>query len=151
MKNILILLLLIFSVSLFSSTLKINSIIGQSVAGVAENRNRVLKSGRFYLQGNKEVASDVVENLPLSCSLEQNYPNPFNPTTTIKFSLSVEQNVKITVYNITGKVVTELVNGNVEAGNYSVSFDGSKFVSGQYFYKIRAGKFSQIRKMLLIK
>jgi len=151
MKNIITLLLLILSISLFSNSLKISSIIGQSIVGVAENRSIVLKSGSFYLRGNEEVTSDIVENLPLSYSLEQNYPNPFNPSTMIKFTLPVEQNVKITVYNVLGKEVAELVNGKIEAGNHSVNFDGSKFVSGQYFYKINAGEFTQIRKMLLIK
>jgi hypothetical protein len=151
MKNITILLLLILSVSLFSGTLKINSIIGQSVVGVAKNRSSVLKSGSFYLQGNKETTSDVAEFLPLSYSLEQNYPNPFNPSTMIKFSLPEEQNVKITVYNVLGKEVATIASGKFKDGNHSVIFDGSKFVSGQYFYTISAGKFTQIRKMLLIK
>ena len=151
MKIIPILLLLILSVSLFSDALKINSIIGQGVVGVAENKSSVLKSGSFYLRDNGKATSDVVENLPLNYSLAQNYPNPFNPSTTIKFSLPTEQKVKIVVYNILGREVTEIVNSNFEAGNHGVNFDGSKLVSGQYFYKINAGKFSQIRKMLLLK
>ena len=151
MKNITILLLLILVVSLFSDTFKVSSIVGQSVVGVSKNRSSILKSGSVYSWNNEKATSDGVGNLPLSYSLEQNYPNPFNPSTTIRFSLPLEQNVKIVVYNILGKEIAEVVNNKFKTGNHSINFDGNNLTSGQYFYKISAGRFTEIRKMLLIK
>lgn len=150
MKNIFLLLLLL-TFALFSDSWKINAIVGQSAVGVTEYKSNVLKSGSFFLQENKEKPTDITKNLPICYSLEQNYPNPFNPVTTIRFSLPTEQYVKITVYNILGKEVAKIVSGKLEAGSHNVKFDGYGLTSGQYFYKLQAGNFSQIRKMILIK
>ncbi|PIE77562.1 MAG: hypothetical protein CSA15_12365 [Candidatus Delongbacteria bacterium] len=144
-------LLLALTFSILPSNLRISSIVGENIVGVSENRNFTLKSGSLFQQIFKELESEEIQTLPFSYSLEQNYPNPFNPTTTIRFSLPVEQNVKITVYNILGKEVAELVNRKFRAGINSINFDGSEFASGQYLYKINAGTFTKIRKMLLIK
>jgi hypothetical protein len=84
-------------------------------------------------------------------SLMQNYPNPFNPTTTIKFSIMKPEFVKLAVYDITGKEVSVLVSTQMTAGNYTVDFDASKLSSGIYFYKIFAGDFTGVKKMMLIK
>jgi len=91
------------------------------------------------------------ENLPSKYSLSQNYPNPFNPKTNIKFSLPETSQVKIIVYNIIGKQVAELVNGNMEAGSYNIDFDGNRLSSGMYFYKIEAKNYTEIKKMMLLK
>ena len=95
------------------------------------------------------VEADV--NSPSVFSLNQNYPNPFNPSTIISFSLPVASNVKLTVYNAIGQPVRVLENGFKNAGSYNLSFNASELSSGTYFYKIEAGQFSQIRKMMLIK
>jgi hypothetical protein len=84
-------------------------------------------------------------------ALNQNYPNPFNPTTTIKFSIMKPEFVKLTIYDVTGKEVSSLVNTQMAAGNYTVDFDASKLSSGIYFYKIFAGDFTSVKKMMLIK
>ncbi len=81
----------------------------------------------------------------------QNYPNPFNPSTTISFAIPQRSNVNVKVYNITGKEVASLVNEVKEPGQYSVNFNAEKLSSGVYFYKITAGKYSSVRKMILIK
>src|ERR1035437_7813093 len=86
-----------------------------------------------------------------SFNLHQNYPNPFNPVTTINYSLAKEDNVKLTVYNAIGSKVATIVDEYKPAGNYSVNFNGSNLASGIYLYKIEAGQFSQVKKMMLLK
>ena len=98
--------------------------------------------------------SNVIEvkiTSPLSFSLSQNYPNPFNPTTKINYTVPFDLKVTISVYSITGKLVTELVNNNLAAGSYSAEFNGSSLASGMYIYKMTAGSFTQTYKMMLMK
>ncbi len=83
--------------------------------------------------------------------LSQNYPNPFNPTTTINYSLAIPGNVSITVFNILGQQVVELVNQQQVAGTHKVNFDASLFSTGIYFYEINSGSFREVKKMMLIK
>ena len=93
----------------------------------------------------------VSGNIPDKYSLSQNYPNPFNPVTKINFSIPKNDFVQIVVYDVTGKEVAELLNNNLNAGEYSVSFDASKLTTGVYFYKLSSGSFTDVKKMLLIK
>jgi hypothetical protein len=100
--------------------------------------------------------AEVEMSLPIMFSLEQNYPNPFNPSTSIQFSLPVDAQVKINVYNLVGENVAEIVSGNFAAGTHKVNFDAASMTSGIYFYQIDAtgndGKtFSSVRKMTLLK
>ena len=95
-----------------------------------------------------ETDSDLV---PEVYELNQNYPNPFNPTTTIKFSIPQAGNVNLTVYDAVGKEVAMLVNENVDAGEYNVQWNAAGFSSGVYFYRLEAGNFVQVNKMLLLK
>ncbi|MDZ4711066.1 MAG: T9SS type A sorting domain-containing protein [bacterium] len=90
-------------------------------------------------------------SLPTEYSLYQNYPNPFNPETNIKFDLPEDNFVTIKVYDILGKEIFTLLNDFRNAGRYSINFNGSNFPSGIYYYKIKAGEFESIRKMILIK
>lgn len=92
-------------------------------------------------------AIDVPENY----ALYDNYPNPFNPETCISFSLPVSGDVSITVFDLNGKRVMELVKGFHQAGTYSINFDASKFSSGVYIYKMTAGDYQESNKMLLLK
>ncbi len=89
--------------------------------------------------------------IPSEYSLQQNYPNPFNPATTIKFSIPSASNVKLVVYDAAGQVVNVLVNAELAAGNYNYSFNAYNLASGVYFYKLEAGEFSSVKKMLLVK
>lgn len=96
----------------------------------------------------------VIQNrneLPEAFSLSQNYPNPFNPVTNIKFDIPNASNVKLTVFDITGREIVQLVNNQLEAGTYSINFDASQLASGTYFYRIEAGDFTEVKKMLLVK
>ena len=92
----------------------------------------------------------TTQNNPLTYKLYTNYPNPFNPVTQIKYDLKNNTNVKIGIYNITGQLVKELVNGYKEAGTYSTMFDATNFASGIYFYKMEAGDFVESKKMVVI-
>ena len=84
-------------------------------------------------------------------SLEQNYPNPFNPNTIIRYELKTESYVKLDIYDVTGKFVSGLVNKKQRAGRYEINFSGEDMPSGVYIYRLSAGKFTQYRKMILLK
>ncbi len=81
----------------------------------------------------------------------QNYPNPFNPQTTISYTLPARANIKLVVYDIQGKEVETLVNETKSGGSYNVTFDGSDFASGVYFYKLVTDNRTVTNKMLLVK
>lgn len=89
--------------------------------------------------------------VPIEYSLEQNWPNPFNPSTSISYSLRKAGLTKLSVFDIMGREVMELVNENQSVGRYRLSFDGSVVPAGMYFYKITSGDFTSVKKMLLIK
>ncbi len=89
--------------------------------------------------------------IPTEFSLSQNYPNPFNPATTIEFSLPKEADVLLKVYNLLGQEVVTLLSGQMKAGYHKVKFDASGLSSGVYLYKIQAGDFSAVKKLMLLK
>lgn len=88
---------------------------------------------------------------PSVYAVSQNYPNPFNPTTTIQYELPEASAVSVKVYDILGREVANLVDEFKNAGSYKVSFDASKLASGVYVYRIEAGKFNSVKKMVLMK
>jgi hypothetical protein len=83
--------------------------------------------------------------------LFQNYPNPFNPSTVIRFSLPEQKMVHLVVYDVLGREAAILINKEMEAGSHILEFDGTGFPSGVYFYSIRAGEFSVVKKFILLK
>jgi len=89
--------------------------------------------------------------IPREYSLNQNFPNPFNPSTTISFDVPNAGHVKLAVYDLNGREVATLVNRNLDANSYTVSFDASALTSGTYFYRIEAASFTAVRKMLFLK
>ncbi|MFI5237418.1 MAG: FG-GAP-like repeat-containing protein, partial [Ignavibacteriales bacterium] len=97
------------------------------------------------------VVDETGDNIPDKFSVEQNYPNPFNPVTTIRYSVPKEVLVSLKVYNIIGEEVTALVNEIKQPGNYNVTFDAYNLSSGVYFYRIKAGDFSEVKKMIFNK
>lgn len=101
--------------------------------------------------GNFVGINQIGHEVPVKYSLDQNYPNPFNPSTRISFNLPVSSFVNLTVYNILGKEVKVLVNGNINAGKYEATFDAAEMPGGVYFYKISSGEFSMTKKMILAK
>jgi photosystem II stability/assembly factor-like uncharacterized protein len=120
-----------------------------------------IDSVNFYLNRLIIGIKQIDARVPSSCALYQNYPNPFNPATKIKFDIpkssplqgngSGSYHTTLRVYDIMGKEVATLVNEKLSPGTYEVTFNGSKLTSGVYFYKITAGEYSGIRKMLIIK
>ncbi|MCX7833928.1 MAG: T9SS type A sorting domain-containing protein [Ignavibacteria bacterium] len=97
--------------------------------------------------GVKPISSNVPENY----SLSQNYPNPFNPSTKINFAIPKAGLVTLKVYDILGKEVMTLVYQNMNAGTYTVEFNGANLTSGVYFYKLDVNGFSEVKKMMLVK
>lgn len=91
------------------------------------------------------------ENIPGSFNLKQNYPNPFNPTTKFQFQISKQGNAKVIVFDILGREVETLVNGQLKPGIYEVDFDASHLASGIYFYRLTTELFSDTKKMILAK
>jgi Secretion system C-terminal sorting domain len=105
--------------------------------------------------GNFEYSKEVeaaVTMTPNTMVLGQNYPNPFNPETNIEFAVPVSGYTTLKVYNTLGEEITTLVNENIEAGvSHQVTFKGSNFPSGIYFYTLRSGSFVETKKMLMVK
>lgn len=110
-------------------------------------------SGNFSFYKNLMPLSVSKANasLPKNFYLEQNYPNPFNPATTIRFVTPVAGNVSLIVYDVLGREAATLVNGHLTHGAHEVSFDASTLSSGIYFYTLRAGTFTETKKMILAK
>ena len=97
------------------------------------------------------TSGEVNNSIPAEFALKQNYPNPFNPSTNINYSLPEAANVTIVVYDLLGQKVAELVNTEKSAGYHTIAFDASALSSGVYIYQIKAGAFTQTKKMMLIK
>ncbi|MFI5211924.1 MAG: SBBP repeat-containing protein [Ignavibacteria bacterium] len=93
----------------------------------------------------------VSSEIPKEYKLYDNYPNPFNPSTKIKFDLPKDSYVKLSFYDVTGKTVAVPVNGNISAGSYVYDFTPKDLASGVYLFRIDAGGFSDVRKMVLVK
>jgi hypothetical protein len=89
--------------------------------------------------------------LPYEFSLRQNYPNPFNPSTIIRYSLPATSHVALSVYNALGQPAATLVDENQEAGFHEVRFDGTRFASGVYFYRLRTGNYTETKKAMLVR
>jgi len=123
--------------------------------------DRNLSSGNYSYRlkqidfnGNFEyfnLSNEIIVGIPDQFSLSQNYPNPFNPTTKIDFQLPIEGNVKLAVYDNSGKLISEIVNGFRTAGYHTVNFDAVNLSSGVYFYKLESGDFSKVMKMTVLK
>jgi endo-1,4-beta-xylanase len=94
---------------------------------------------------------NLTNNLPKEFHLYNNYPNPFNPVTHINYDIAKAVRVNISIYDITGRLVETIVNDDQVPGRYSVTFNAQKLASGMYFYQIKAGSFSKVNRMLLIK
>ena len=102
--------------------------------------------------GEYEYSNEIeVEIVPKKFTLYQNYPNPFNPSTKIRYQLPKETKVTIKIYDILGVEVISLVDEKKESGYYEVELNGIDLSSGTYFYRIIAGDFVEVKKMVLMK
>ncbi|MBP6673305.1 MAG: T9SS type A sorting domain-containing protein [Bacteroidetes bacterium] len=107
-----------------------------------------------YMVAEGVAASSAVkkdQRIPSSFEVEQNYPNPFNPSTTISYSIPVNGFTTLTVYDLIGQEVAHVVSEFQEAGKYTSRFDATDISSGVYFYQVRSGSFSAMKKMILLK
>ncbi len=114
-------------------------LVGTDQGGVFRSKESIITS----VENKKEV--------PNSIFLYQNYPNPFNPSTTISYSIPQKSFVELKVYDLLGREILILVNGEKLAGKYEVQFDGKELSSGIYFYKLQSGSFFQTKKFVLLK
>lgn len=92
-----------------------------------------------------------IDEVPTVFALKQNFPNPFNPTTQIKYDIPSNTNVTLDIYDVTGRLVASLVNGQHAPGSYSVTWNAHQYASGMYIYRIRAGEFTSTKQLMLIK
>lgn len=132
-----------------SNSLKSYSFIDQNV----QNGKIYYRLKQIDLDGKFKYSNVIELNIKTLniVELKQNYPNPFNPYTTISYYLPNTLKVSLVVYDATGREVATLANDFQSAGTHSVIFDGNKFASGIYYYRIQAGNLIQTRKMLLVK
>jgi len=140
-------------------TIKVNGIeatIKDKIGGRIVNK--VLRNGEALIIYNKgittiEILGKVLSEsqLPMEYTLYQNYPNPFNPTTKIKFALPNNELVMLDVYNILGEKVKTLLQQNMEAGYHEIEFNAENLSSGIYLYRINAGSFNSVKKMVILK
>jgi len=96
-------------------------------------------------------ADPLPGGIPTEFALHANYPNPFNPTTLLPFDVPRESQVDIVIYNIMGQEVARPVTGKYAVGRYQVNFDAGALPSGVYLVKMKAGSFSSVGKMMLLK
>jgi hypothetical protein len=139
----------------------INYSIGESSNGMGKNNLSQLngRSGNFVINEKSAGKILLVSNahyvagseLPKEYILGQNYPNPFNPTTVINYQLPVNSFVTLRVYDVLGKEVATVVNEYKEAGYYQASFNATHLSSGVYFYKLVAGNYTSVKKLLFAK
>ena len=99
--------------------------------------------------GSEIMVSNML--LPKEFTLSPAYPNPFNPVTNINFSLPIDSEVSLSIYNLQGREVSTLISGNIDAGYHSVVWDANSYASGVYFVKIVASEYISTQKLMLVK
>ena len=148
-----------------SSWKKISFVNGYGTTNEARSysfSDNKLNSGKYSYRlkqidfnGNFEyfnLQNEVIIGVPSQFELNQNFPNPFNPSTKINFSLPFDSKVKLSIYDISGRLVSTLINNEFKTANYyTLEFNGSNLSSGTYFYTIEAGNVTDTKKMVLIK
>lgn len=124
--------------------------VNSNVCYVVGNGGTILKTtngGATFIKDNSGMPQDYV--------LYQNYPNPFNPSTTIRYQLPMNRFVKLEIYDVLGREISQLVNEEQSEGSYSINFNAASLASGIYFYRLTIsnplGEFVKSKSMLLIK
>jgi len=97
------------------------------------------------------ISSDIDLQVLKMFSLDQNFPNPFNTTTAIGYQLSAVSDIELSIYNLVGQKVAKLVSEKQNAGYHQIEWDASGFSSGVYYYRIKAGEYQDVKKMILLK
>jgi len=120
------------------------------LGGIDSTSNAVDIVEEILPQGTADISFST-PGIVRDYSLEQNFPNPFNPTTTIPFNLPRAQNVKLTLYDLTGRKLLTLFDGKLSSGKHRIHFIGSNLPSGVYIYQLTTPDFWAQRKMILVK
>ncbi len=127
-----------------------------NVFAISDSEPKVIYAGTARGVWSRAVITsvesfDVVKGIPSKFKLKQNYPNPFNPTTIISYELPKSSFVRLSIYDIIGRLVNTIVNEQKNAGSYTVKWNADNISSGIYFYRIDAGEFSSVKKCLVVK
>lgn len=127
-------------------------ITAASVSGRTVSKPLPAPSANFRFTVSSPIGvTPIGSNAPIKFALMQNYPNPFNPSTRIRFDIAKSSNVTLKIYDASGKEVLKVTDAFMNAGSYSFEWNASRFASGIYFYKLTAGGFTDVKKMILIK
>ena len=122
------------------------------IFGGNNNEAMVLNKAERYTFANPVIGIHGISNsVPNNFKLYQNYPNPFNPTTIINFEIPKAGDVRLTIYDVLGRLVKILVNEHKTPGKYSYTFNASGLASGVYFYSLTAGDYRDTKKLVLLK
>jgi uncharacterized repeat protein (TIGR01451 family) len=127
----------------------INMTVSNGMVNIFTSTGEVFRLA--YEGRSSSVGTEDADALPTAYTLEQNYPNPFNPTTSIAFSLPESAQVSLAVYDVLGRRVATLVNGQLQAGQHSVQFEATSLPSGMYLYRLTTPSGSITQKMILLK
>jgi len=122
------------------------------IVGVTDDDSSAVHIDEFWYN-ERPAGMSISDDAPIASRYElgQNYPNPFNPITHIRYNIPETGNTKLTVFNMMGETVANLVNGVVSAGGHTVSWNAANMPTGVYFYRMESGNFTQTRKLLLVK
>lgn len=143
-----------------STNTVVTTAVGQPLVGATGDGNSGITSGFLadttFSGPLTAIEEDPSEPLPGAYELEQNYPNPFNPTTRIRFALPQSSRVRLTIYDLLGREIVELIHENRAAGTHTIEWNGfdaggERVSSGIYFYRIETEGFVQTRKLMLLK
>ena len=122
------------------------------IVGVTDDDSSSIQIDEIWYN-DRPAGLGISDDAPIATRYElgQNYPNPFNPTTHIRFNIPETANAKLTVFNVMGEEIATLVDGVMQAGGHTVSWNAASMPTGVYFYQLESGNFSQTKKLLLVK
>jgi choice-of-anchor B domain-containing protein len=109
------------------------------------------QTGFYCVKLGNPIGINPISSSAEEYSLRQNYPNPFNPVTNIEFTIPKNSNLTLKIYDISGKEIGTLIDGYIKAGYNRITYDASNLSSGVYFYRLDAEKYSETKKMILVK